>query len=566
MHHGPSSGRADPGAPTGPAFRPRDPVDFVVVGAGAAGGVVARELSRAGFSVVVVEQGPHLRAPDFDHDELATVQLEAITNNHYTQPNTFRTSEQEEAKVQAVVQYARLVGGGSVHFTANYWRFHEIDFVEQSRKGPVDGAEMADWPLTYADLEPYYTRVEWEVGVSGLAGASPFDPPRSRPYPVPPLPIKSSGVLTERAARKLGWHAFPAPMAILSQPYRGRAACIQCGFCERFGCEVGAKSSTLAAMIPDAEATGRCQIRPFSYVRKIELDRRGRAIGVKYFDAQKREVFQRAKAVVVCANGAETPRLLLMSATNQFPDGLANSSGTVGRHLMFNCYAFARGQFEHEINGYRGMVVTRVIHDTYELDPALGLAGGGGFDFRFDWTPIAFALSGLGPDAPKWGPDYKRMLRDSYTRSLYALAHVSQLPVRSNSISLDPTVKDAWGLPAMRLTFKEHPNDERLMDWFRARTVELLDAAGATKVSAFPAGRVYPEVHLLGTCRMGNDRRSSVVDRWHRTHDVPNLFLVDGSSFVTSGRGQPTMTIQALAFRAAEHAAAMARRGELGAG
>ncbi|HEY8105316.1 MAG TPA: GMC family oxidoreductase [Gemmatimonadales bacterium] len=566
MHHGANNRHFDPGAPTGPAYKPSEVVDFVVVGAGAAGGVVARELSRAGFRVVLLEQGPYLRAGDFDHDEFATVQLEAITNNHQSQPNTFRASEQEQGKVKAVVQYARLIGGGSVHFTANYWRFHEIDFVERTRRGPVDGADMADWPITYADLEPYYSRVEWEVGVSGLAGASPFDPPRSRPYPVPPLPIKSTGVLTERAAKKLGWHAFPAPMAILSQPYRGRPACIQCGFCERFGCEVGAKSSSLASMIPDAEATGRCQIRPFSYVRKIELDRRGRAIGVKYFDKAKREVFQRARAVFVCANGAETPRLLLMSGTNRFPHGLANSSGMVGRHLMFNCYAFAGGRFEHEINGYRGMVVTRVIHDTYELDPALGFAGGGGFDFRFDFTPIAFGLDGLGVDGPRWGPQYKQVLRDAYTRTVYALAHVSQLPVATNSISLDPTVKDAWGLPAIRMTFKEHPNDERLIAWFRARCVDLLDAAGATRTWTFPVGRAFPEVHLLGTCRMGDDPQTSVVDRWHRTHDVPNLFLVDGSSFVTGGRGQPTMTIQALAFRASEHAAAMARRGELGAG
>jgi choline dehydrogenase-like flavoprotein len=566
MHHGASSRRFDPGAPTGPAFRPRDPVDFVVIGAGAAGGVVARELSRAGHTVVLLEQGPYLRASDFNHDEFASYQLEEITNNHRSQPNTFRTSEQEEAKARAVIQYARLVGGGSVHFTANYWRFHEIDFVERSRRGSVDGAAMADWPITYADLEPYYSRVEWEVGVSGLAGASPFEPPRSRPYPMPPLPIKSSGVLMERAASKLGWHAVPAPMAILSQPYRGRPACIQCGFCEHFGCEVGAKSSSLAAMIPDAEATGRCQIRPMSYVRKIELDRRGRAIGVKYFDARKREIFQRAKAVFVCANGAETPRLLLLSASNQFPNGLANSSGLVGRHLMFNCYAFTGGLFEHEINGYRGMVVTRIIHDTYELDPRFGLAGGGGFDFRFDFPPIAFALGGLGADAPTWGGKFKQMLRESYTHTLFSLAHISQLPVATNSISLDPTVRDAWGLPVMRLTFKEHPNDERLIEWFSHKNVELLNAAGATRTWHFPPGRVYPEVHLLGTCRMGNDKQASVVDRWHRTHDVPNLFLVDGSSFVTGGRGQPTMTIQALAFRAAEHAAQMARRGELGAG
>ncbi len=564
MHHAASSGpRSDWGAPTGPSFRPSDPVDFVVVGAGAAGGIVARELARARFRVVVLEQGPYLRERDFVHDELAVMQLEALTNDHKTHPNTFRTSDAEEAALKPVLRYGRMVGGGSVHFTANYWRFHELDFIERSRKGAVEGTGLADWPITYADLQPYYTRVEWEIGVSGLAGASPFDPPRSRPYPVPPLPIKSSGVLVEWAARKLGWHAFPAPMAILSEPYRGRPACIQCGFCMYFGCEVRAKSSTLATMIPEAEATGRCQIRPLSYARKIEIDRRGHAIGVKYFDAAKREIFQRARAVVVCANGAETPRLLLMSRSNRFPDGLANSSGLVGKHLMFNGGGIAAGLFEHEINGYRGMVDTRVIHDLYELDPAVGLIGGGGFDFRFHLQPIGFALRGLPPDAPKWGPEYKRMLRESFTRTIFVDGHTTQLPVASNSISLDPTVNDAWGLPAARMTFQEHPNDERLIAYFRDRALDLLEAAGATRRWSLPLPRRWPEVHMLGTCRMGNDPRSSVVDRYHRAHDVPNLFVVDGSSFVTSGRGQPTMTIQALAFRAAEHAARMARRGAL---
>ena len=552
--------------PPGPRFPHAKPVDFVVVGAGAAGGVVARELSRAGLSVVVLEQGPLLRETDFKHDEVAVMQLESLTNNHREHPNTFRTSDAEEAKVKPAVQYGRMVGGGSVHFTANYWRFHELDFIERSRRGAVEGADLADWPITYADLEPYYTKVEWEIGVSGQAGTNPFEPPRTRGYPVPPLPPKSTGVLMERAARKLGWHAFPAPMAILSQPYRGRPGCIQCGFCMYYGCEVRAKSSTLATMIPEALATGRCEVRPLSYVRKIELDRHGRALGVKYFDADRREIFQRARAVFVCANGAETPRLLLMSKSNRFPDGLANSSGVAGKHIMFNGAGIAGGVFEHEVNGYRGMVDTRAIHDFYELDPKLGIAGGGGFDFRFFFEPVGFALRGLPADGPTWGPEYKRLLRDSFTRTLYAFGHTTQLPVASNAVSLDPTVTDAWGLPAIRMTFKEHPNDERLMAWFQDRSMDLLEAAGAVRRWRFSLERHFPVVHLLGTCRMGNDRRTSVVDRWNRTHDVPNLFIVDGSSFVTSGRGQPTMTIQALAFRAAEHAARMARRGELGRG
>jgi choline dehydrogenase-like flavoprotein len=545
-------------------YQPRDEVDFVIVGAGAAGGVVARELSRAGYRIVVLEQGPYLHESDFHHDEIEVSQGHALTNDPRVSPTTFRTTALETAELRPVVSYGRMVGGGTVHFTANYWRFHEIDFVERSKKGAVAGADRDDWPITYAELEPYYTKVEWEIGVSGLAGASPFDPPRSKPYPLPPLPIKPTGVLAERGARKLGWTAFPAPMAILSQPYRGRAACVHCGFCETFGCEMRAKSSTLVAMIPEAEATGRCEIRPLSYVHKVEVNDTGRVTGVTYLDARKREVFQRAKAVVLCANGAETPRLLLMSASKRFPDGLANSSGWVGTHLMFNGGSIAGARFDREVNGYKGVVDSRVVHDFYELDSKLGIDGGGGLDFRFDFPPITYAMFGLPMDAPTWGIEYKHMLRDGFTRSLYSLTHTTSLPVASNSISLDPTVKDAWGLPAIRMTFSEHPNDMKLYQFMLDRAMQWLSAAGATKLWPYPLDTYYPAVHLLGTCRMGNDPRRSVVDRYHRAHDVPNLFIVDGSSFVTSGRGQPTMTIQALAFRAAEHMARMARRGELG--
>jgi choline dehydrogenase-like flavoprotein len=545
-------------------YRPDELVDFVIVGSGAAGGTVARELSRAGHSVVVLEQGPYLRTEDFGHDELAVSRLAALTNDFEKQPNTFRATEAETAKVMPALQYGRMVGGGTVHFTGNYWRFHEVDFIERSLKGPIAGTGFDDWPITYADLEPYYTKVEWEMGVSGLAGANPFDPPRSRPYPLPPLPLKSVGVLAERAAKALGWHAFPAPLAILSEPYRGRAACVQCGFCETFGCEMGAKSSTLAVMIPEAEATGRCEIRPLSYARKVETNAAGRVTGVKYFDAKRREIFQRARAVVLSANGAETPRLLLMSKSNRFPHGLANGSGMVGRHLMFNCGAFAGGLFPGAINGYRGVVATRVIQDIYELDPKLGLHGGGGFDFRWDPQPIGFALWGLAEHSPRWGPEFKRMVTEYFNHSCYVLAHSTSLPVPTNSVSLDPRLKDAWGLPATRVTFTIHPNDQRLSEYLTEQCFRLLEAAGATDRWAFPPGPgIFPQVHLLGTCRMGNDPTTSVVDKDHRAHEVPNLFLVDGSSFVTSGRGQPTMTIQALAFRAADRMIELARRGEL---
>jgi len=538
--------------------------DFLIVGAGAAGGVVAKELATAGFRVVVLEQGPWLRERDFQHDELWSSQRHALTNDYRRQPNTRRLSEAERATLQPSISYGRGVGGGTVHFTGNYWRFHEMDFVERSRKGALPGTGFDDWPITYAELEPYYTKAEWELGISGQAGAGRWDPPRSRPYPLPPLPIKSIGVLAERAARKLGWTASPSPMAILSAPYQGRAACAQCGFCEGFGCEMQAKSSTLVTVIPAAVRTGRCEIRPESYVRRIEVDRRGRATGAVYFDRGGRERMQRARAVVVCANGAETPRLLLMSASSLFPQGLANSSGLVGKYLMYNGGAFAGGLFEHEVNGYRGVHVSRVIHDFYELDPALGILGGGGIDTRFDFTPIGFATQGLPPDAPRWGSGFKQALRRNYTRTMFALAHTTSLPVETNSVSLDPEVKDAWGLPAVRITFREHDNDLRLYRFFMDRNLELLAAAGAVKRWEFPLDTYYPAVHLLGTCRMGNDPSRSVVDRSHRTHDVPNLFLVDGSSFVTGGRGQPTCTIQALAYRAGAEITRLAREGALG--
>jgi len=544
-------------------FDAKADVDFVIIGAGAAGGIIARELSTAGFRIVVLEQGPHMKEPEFDHDELKYMQRRAITNDYKRQPNTFRKTEKEKAKLQPAIIYGRQVGGGTVHFTANYWRFHEIDFIERSRLGRIAGTGFDDWPITYSELEPYYTKTEWELGVSGLAGASPFDPPRSKPYPVPPLPIKSSGVLAERGARKLGWHAFPSPMAIISQPYRGRSACAHCGFCEYFGCEMKAKSSTLATVIPEAEKTGLCEIRANSYVRKIETSKAGLVTGVTYIDENGRENFQSAKAVVLCANGAETPRLLFLSTSSLFPKGLANSSGKVGKYLMFNGHAQASALFEHELNEFKSVAVSRVIHDFYDSDPKRGFYGGGGIDMRFVSYPVGFGLRGLPQDAPTWGHEYKLMLKDHFARRVNASGHTTSLPVETNSISLDPNVKDAWGLPVVRVTYKDHPEDMKTMQFFHERCKELLAAAGARKQWARPVREQSFGFHLLGTCRMGNDPRVSVVDKYHRAHDVPNLFICDGSSFVTSGRGQPTCTIQALAFRASDHIIRMAKNGDI---
>jgi choline dehydrogenase-like flavoprotein len=545
-------------------YRDTDTVDFVIVGSGAAGGVVARELAQAGLTAVLMEQGPKFTPRTYTHDELRDWYLGGITNDVVKNPQTFRDDEGKKAELQQfkpALWYGRAVGGGSLHYTANFWRFHEIDFNERSVLGAIPGTGFADWPLTYADLEPYYTKVEWEIGVSGLAGVNPFDPPRSKPYPMPPLPVKSSGVLFERGARKLGWHPVPAPMAINSVPYRGRSACVHCGFCHGFACEVGAKASSLITVIPEAEATGRCEVRSDSYVFRIETSKAGRATGVTYFDRDRTERFQRARAVIVCANGAETPRLLLMSASSQFRHGLANSSGLVGKYLMFNTNSRTVGVFEHELNEYKSVQVTRIVHDFYDSDPARGYYGGGGLDARMGPQPTTWALR-TATEGPSWGGEFKARLRE-FPRGMQVACHGTSLAIESNNVTLDPELKDAWGLPALRVTYRDHPDDLATSRFLQDRGAEILEAAGALRVTRAPVAPQTSSVHLLGTCRMGNDPRTSVIDKYHRSHDVPNLFLCDGSSLVTSGRGQPTMTIQALAFRAGEHIARFATRGEI---
>lgn len=539
-------------------YRPSDEVDFLVVGSGAAGGVMARELSRPGFSVVVLEQGPWLTERDFHHDALQTRLVpEQAVRPGPDQPHTLRRSAAEAATRQSSYWYGRCVGGGTVVYSANYWRFPEIEFEQASRLGVPDGSSVADWPIRYADLEPYYTKVEWEIGVSGRAG-NPFEPWRSRDFPLPPLPIKSEGVLAERGASQLGWHAWPTPMAILSRSWRGRSGCIHCGYCSGYGCEVGAKSSTLVTMIPAAVATGRCEIRPHCFVRRIEVSPAGRVTGATYFDRDRREVFQRAKAVVLCANGIESPRLLLLSANRAFPQGLANASGQVGRNLMFNDYGAADAIFAHPINGWKGVVASRVIWDFFELPASEGLYGGGGFDIRNGADTV------WGRE-PTWGSAWKKRVATYNNHAVQCLAHTTQLPVASDTIDLDPELKDGWGLPVPRVTKAGHPMDVKVRQFFMNRTRELLQAAGAEEVSPPRVARSATAGgnHLLGTCRMGRDPATSVVDADHRSHEVRNLFIVDGSSFVTSGRGMPTMTIQALAFRAADRITQLARASDI---
>ena len=541
-------------------------VDFVVIGSGSAGGIIAKELSTNGFSVVVLEQGPFRTAEDFNHDELSVTffgELQGGANDRNRQ--TFRDDEGKTAELAAdqPAYYAQTVGGSSVHYTGNFWRFRESDFNERSRLGPISGTNFADWPISYTDLEPYYTRVDWEIGLSGAPG--PDDAFRSRPFPAPPFPIKSSGVLLEKGARAMGYSVQPEPHAILSKPLNGRPACINCGFCMGYGCEVSAKSSTLAAMIPAAINSGNCEIRAECAVYEIATDDGGRVSEVAYLDPEGNQRAQKAKAVILSANGAETPRLLLNSANSRFPDGLANSSGFVGRNLMYNSHSAVRTVFDRQLNDFKGVQVSRIIHHFYESDPKRGFYGGGGIDARpfKAANPFEFAVTQPRPGGPTWGAAFKAHFENDFTRTMYVLSSGTSLAQDRNNITIDPTHKDAWGRPSLRLTYRDHDDDMALVRFLQERALEVAEAAGAERIWAAPIHHQNRGAHLLGTCRMGDDPATSVVDRYHRSHDIPNLFICDGSSFVTSGRGQPTMTIMALAFRAAEHVMAAARRNDI---
>ena len=358
---------------------------------------------------------------------------------------------------------------------------------------------------------------------------------------MPPLPVKSSGVLMERGAQgaractrsRRRWRSTRSPTT-------AGPPCQHCGFCLFFMCEFRAKSTSMATMLPLAEATGRCEIRPGSYVARVEIGhRRAARPASSYFDAQKRLQLQRAKAVVLCANGAETPRLLLNSATSRFPNGLANSSGVVGKHLMFNTYFGVNAQFEHPLNEYKSVQNTRMVLDFYDTDPKRGHSTAAAASTRGSEAIRSPSRSAAcRRDRRPGAKASPAALAQQYTRSMFFGCHGTSLPLETNSVTLDPALKDAWGLPCMRVTYKDHPDDLKNAEFLVGKA--LRDRAGGRRAQGVAASRSTPQtqsVHLLGTCRMGNDPQTSVIDKYHRTHDVKNLFICDGSSMVTSSRG-----------------------------
>jgi len=527
-------------------------VNAVVVGSGAAGGIVAKELAQAGLTVVVLEKGRQFSVSDAAHDELSgsgsipgnITKLENLVKN----PRSFRPDASTPARVMAAGFNAFGVGGGTPWYGAAAWRFHEEHFRMRSSYGHPEGTNLEDWPITYTDLEPYYEKAEYELGVSGLAGADPFAAPRKKPYPVTPMPLNPQGELFAKAARKLGLHPFPPPFAIITANYQGRPACIRCPFCIGYVCEVNAKSSTAVTVLPIALKTGNCTLKTKCVVDRVLTDARGRVTGVSYFDEQDRPQVQEADLVVLSANAAESARILLNSGNRHFPRGLANSSDQVGRNVMSHIGANSFGVFEQEIPHHWGPGPSMAINDF-----VVGRLGGGHIYNFYVHHPVGFA-SRRPPGAARWGKAHKDFQRKYFNRFMQMNSDVSDLPVETNRVEIDPEIRDAWGIPALRVTHKFHRLDIENSEFIAARQREILNTAGAVEVWSQPTGGgLGVGQHQCGTCRMGNDPKTSVLNPHCQTHDVDNLFVIDTSCFVSFPGHNPSLTAQAIAYRSCEY-------------
>jgi choline dehydrogenase-like flavoprotein len=504
-------------------------VDVVIVGAGAAGGVLAKELAEAGMKVVILDAGP-IRDPqhDFASDELSMQRLGWQDTRIVDGTHPLKMGHNNSG---------RGVGGGTVHFTGVFLRFHETDFKARSWDGVAD-----DWPISYEDLAPYYDKVERDIAVSGPK----YFPWGSfhGPYPYPERhPLSPNAYMFREGCEKLGIRSVTTPLAILSAPFEGRPPCINRGFCNQ-GCMPNAKFSTLIVHIPKAIQAG-AELLPDCMVTEITVDANGKATGVSFIH-DGTAYHQKAKLVIVSAFVVETPRLLFNSANGRFPNGLANSSGMVGRGIMTHSSHDVYAKFDKEIRLYKGTPVLSTTQEFYETDPDR--------DFVRGYTlhahgvrPVGFAHAiAHSENGPVWGGKLRDTLLDyNHYGRITLVGEV--LPNPDNRVTLSDE-KDHYGLPRAKVTFSYGENDQRLIRHAVDTMSSILRAAEGTVEYIVP-----DTAHLMGGCRMGDDPSSSVVNSYGQTHDISNLYICDASIFVTSGAGNPTETVMALASRTAEH-------------
>ena len=549
--------------------------DVLVIGRGAGGGPLAYELARAGARVLVLEKGPRYSRGDLIHDEIKICRENFFVPYEGDEPHVLVYGGGKPVRSKQG-WIASCVGGGTVHMSGFFLRLKPEDFKLHSRLGDVDGADIIDWPISYGDLAPYYDRVEEIVGVSGTAGVNPFEEPRSGPFPFPALDEHPIAKEIDRACAGLGYHAFPLPRAILSRPMAalpGRGICSYCALCGSYGCENGAKSSTAETVLPLAEATGRCEIRPRCMAYQVETDGKGRATGVLYFDADGKTQRARARAVVVSCSAIESARLLLNSRCSLFPDGLGNGNGQVGRNLTFSNHrdGFARFDLEKQLGARPWLssqepFVHRCVQDFY-FDPTPDCPTGGTLSFLLAHrNPIGNAevqaISGAGDLT--FGVQLKERLRRRI-RGAVNLSFESfceSLPNAEMHVTIDPDVRDRWGVPSARITLAHHRYDLLAAEAVHEKGMQILKALRPDETwSPYP----FAESMILqyGTCRFGKDPKSSVLDADCRSHEVRNLWVVDGSFIPNPGGVPPTLTIMANSFRVGSAMAHAFRRREI---
>ena len=519
--------------------------DVLVIGSGAAGAALSKRLTDHGAKVVCLEQGGWTNRAEYPSTR-GDWEIQIRRGPFHFSPNVRRLPEDypvvAAGRHPPDVLMFNAVGGSTIHYTGHFPRFHPSDFRVKSLDGVAD-----DWPIRYKDLESYYDMNDREMGVAGLAG-DPANPPRS-PRPTPPLPLGVLGETIGRGFDKLGWYWWVSDNAIISADYGGRAACELHGKC-MFGCPIASKASTDVTYWPKALKKGAV-LRTRARVREITLDAHGRVRGAVYYDRDGTAREQLARVVVVSANGVGTPRLLLNSKSKLFPNGLANSSGMVGKNFMLHPFRFLEGIFEPTIDGHDGPFgIPAFSQQFYETDLSRGFVRGYSFLLERSFGPLHHAWGGFVNKPVPWGADHHRVMRRRFPHIIRITILGEDLPVEGNRVELDREVKDSSGIPAPRVVYTYGENSLKMLEHGSRTARQALEAAGAVEI--LDSGVIQPAFHLLGTARMGNDSRSFVTNACHQAHDVNNLFIVDGSSFTTSAAVNPTSTIGALALRAAD--------------